>query len=63
MRKRKVKKTILNNVSGIAEPGKLVCIIGPSGAGKTSLLNVVAGRINKKTDGKVLVNDKKMHSR
>jgi ABC-type multidrug transport system ATPase subunit len=62
-RKKTVKKTILNQVSGVAEPGKLVCIIGPSGAGKTTLLNVLAGRITKKVNGKILVNEKKIHSR
>jgi ABC-type multidrug transport system ATPase subunit/ABC-type multidrug transport system permease subunit len=62
-RKKTVKKTILNQVSGVAEPGKLVCIIGPSGAGKTTLLNVLAGRVTKKVDGKILVNEKKIHSR
>jgi ABC-type multidrug transport system ATPase subunit len=62
-KKKTVKKTILNDVSGVAEPGKLICIIGPSGAGKTTLLNVLAGRIDKKVEGKILVNNKKMHSR
>ena len=36
-------KTILNDISGVAKPGQLLSIMGPSGGGKTSLLNVLAG--------------------
>lgn len=38
------KKTILYNCSGSAAPGQVTAIMGPSGAGKTSLMNVLAGR-------------------
>jgi ABC-type multidrug transport system fused ATPase/permease subunit len=38
-------KEILRNVSGKLPPGELTCILGPSGAGKTSLLNILAGRV------------------
>ncbi len=38
------KKTILSNCSGSAAPGQVLAIMGPSGAGKTSLMNVLAGR-------------------
>lgn len=37
-------KKILTNVSGSASGGHLCCVMGPSGAGKTSLLNVLSGR-------------------
>ena len=35
---------VLVNVSGTCEAGRLVCILGPTGAGKTSLLNILSGR-------------------
>ena len=37
--------------------------MGPSGAGKTSLLNVLAGYINRGINGTVMLNDKRMQSR
>jgi ABC-type multidrug transport system ATPase subunit len=36
---------ILNNVSGSAKSGQLLAIMGPTGCGKTSLLNVLAARM------------------
>ena len=49
-------KQILHDVSGMAEPGKLLVIMGPSGAGKTSLLNCLAGR-QSITSGEITLND------
>ncbi|CAH2239250.1 jg21888 [Pararge aegeria aegeria] len=37
------KKTILRSVSGVFKSGQLTAIMGPSGAGKTSLLNALTG--------------------
>ena len=34
-------KRILHNVTGYARPGELVAIMGASGSGKTSLLNIL----------------------
>ena len=52
VRKKKKTKTtvvqILENVSGEAMPGRVLAIVGPSGAGKTSLLNALAKRVPKK---------------
>lgn len=40
---RKAKKLILKGVSGKFKSGELTAIMGPSGAGKTSLLNILTG--------------------
>ncbi len=37
-------KCILQNVGGRCHSGRLLAIMGPSGAGKTSLMNMLAGR-------------------
>lgn len=39
-----VTKTILSGIDGMCEAGSLLAIMGPSGAGKTSLLDILAGR-------------------
>ena len=61
---RKKKKTttvqILENVSGEAMPGRVLAIVGPSGAGKTSLLNALAKRVPKKgaeLTGRIIMDD------
>jgi len=36
-------KTILKELSGKFKSGQLTAIMGPSGAGKTSLMNILAG--------------------
>ena len=47
-KKKKTTVQILENVSGEAMPGRVLAIVGPSGAGKTSLLNALAKRVPKK---------------
>jgi len=37
---------IIKNVSGFALPGQTLFIMGASGAGKTSLLNILSDRIS-----------------
>jgi len=53
------KKKILSNVTGKMSPGKITAIMGPSGAGKTTFLNGLAGKsTNTHTTGQVLINGK-----
>jgi ABC-type multidrug transport system ATPase subunit len=46
-KKTKETKTVLDNVYGLAKPGETTVILGASGAGKTSLFRVLAGRLHK----------------
>lgn len=52
---------ILKGVSGFANPGELLAIMGSSGSGKTSLVSILSNQLiphkNVKITGKVLVND------
>lgn len=50
-------RTVVNGITGVAVPGQVTAILGPSGAGKTSFLDVLAGRKNVgKIGGQILVN-------
>ncbi|KAL9139198.1 ABC transporter [Amphidinium carterae] len=48
--RNKPEVTILNDVTGYFAPGTMTATMGPSGAGKTTFLDIVTGR---KTKGKV----------
>ncbi len=48
-------KPTLEGVSFVAEPGQMVALVGPSGAGKTTVLNLVP-RFWDVTAGRILVN-------
>ena len=54
-------KTVLNGISGHVEAGQLMAILGPTGSGKTSLLNVLAARLpvakGQTLSGSIVVND------
>ncbi|KAI0469136.1 putative ABC multidrug transporter [Xylaria cf. heliscus] len=51
------EKQLLRNVSGFVTPGKLVALMGSSGAGKTTLMDVLAQRKDKGTvKGSILIN-------
>ncbi|KAG7399681.1 hypothetical protein PHYBOEH_008188 [Phytophthora boehmeriae] len=48
---------LLKGVSGVARPGTITALMGSSGAGKTTLMDVIAGRKNTGTvRGKILLN-------
>lgn len=55
--KEKTEKAILRDVSGCIPAGSLLGILGPSGAGKTTFLNVLSRKLrSKKITGEVTVN-------
>lgn len=47
--------TVLDNIHLAVQPGELICILGRSGCGKTTLLNILAGFISA-SSGEVLLN-------
>lgn len=50
-------KNVLEDIDGFFQPGRLTAIIGSSGAGKTSLLSVIAGETTSGTvTGSIIVN-------
>jgi ABC-type multidrug transport system ATPase subunit/ABC-type multidrug transport system permease subunit len=59
-------KEVLHGVSGYANPGELLVIMGPSGAGKTTLMNLLANRVaigaGATLTGTILANDDDIHS-
>ena len=50
----------LDNTSFNIEKGELVVIVGPSGAGKTTCLNILGG-MDSVTSGKVIVDGKEVN--
>ncbi len=51
-----MKTNILNGISVSIPTGQAVCLIGPSGSGKSSLLSIMGG-LEKPTNGRVVVNN------
>ncbi|PSN48090.1 hypothetical protein C0J52_03441 [Blattella germanica] len=60
-KKAKEEKTILRGINGQFRCGSLTAILGPSGAGKTSLLNIISGFKSNGVAGSVRVNGKERH--
>lgn len=56
VKQRKEKKTLVKSMYGKALPGTMTAIMGPSGAGKTTLMNVLSGHYEKGYEGEVQVN-------
>ncbi|XP_048334642.1 ABC transporter G family member 1-like [Ziziphus jujuba] len=54
-------RTILDGLTGYAEPGRVLAIMGPSGCGKSTLLDALAGRLSSNTQqtGEILINGRK----
>jgi len=50
--------TRLAGTSGNILPGELTCVMGASGAGKSTFLNIIAGKVHH-SSGEILVNGKK----
>ncbi|CAN6928056.1 unnamed protein product [Brassica oleracea] len=54
-------KHLLRCVTGSMKPGRITAVMGPSGAGKTSLLSALAGKaVGCKLSGLILINGKEL---
>lgn len=62
--KKTENKVILDNINGCVQKGQLVAIMGSSGAGKTTFLNILASQNTSglKSSGKILVNGEDLGS-
>ena len=52
---------VLKNISTEIESGEFVSIVGPSGNGKSTLLNMITG-IDRPTAGEIFVNGQAVHA-
>ncbi|KAF2605073.1 hypothetical protein F2Q70_00028504 [Brassica cretica] len=58
VRTHEAKISILNDISGIINPGRLTLLLGPPGCGKTTLLKALSGNLDKnlKLSGEISYN-------
>ncbi len=50
----KVERTVLNNISLHAQPGEMIALVGPTGAGKSTVVNLLPA-LYELTSGRILV--------
>lgn len=55
-KKSDIGKCIVQGLSGSVSPGEVLALMGPSGGGKTTLLNLLSGRV-KNNGGTITYND------
>ena len=53
--------TVLKGINTSVQPGEFVCIVGPSGNGKSTLLNMITG-IDHPSEGEVIVTGQSIHT-
>ncbi len=57
----KKERVVLDNISFKVEKGEFVCVVGRSGAGKTTLFRILLGE-EKPTEGNVIFDGKNIHN-
>lgn len=50
-------KKVIENISFSVNTGEIISIIGPSGTGKTTLFNIIAGLLKPLNEGKIYLNE------